>query len=182
MVDQRRHADARFLVIVVCYTYLPFHWFDILKCPSLYVQHIIDNCSQSEARIVDQRCHAKFLLIVIHHATGLIPALRFCDCALALSAARFVFGIELPFRTANPPCDELYRQNCKCKELVWFGIALRPQTPKHIRGGWSHYTDTSEPVDGNGAQNMVTIQSGFEPATFQSLAHELTNCSNQTHM
>jgi hypothetical protein len=32
----------------------------------------------------------------------------------------------------------------------WFGlvIALRPQTPKQIRGGWSHYTDTSEPVDG----------------------------------
>jgi hypothetical protein len=32
----------------------------------------------------------------------------------------------------------------------WFGfvIALRPQTPKRIRGGWSHYTDTSEPVDG----------------------------------
>jgi hypothetical protein len=22
------------------------------------------------------------------------------------------------------------------------------------RGGWSHYTDTSEPVDGNGAQNI----------------------------
>jgi hypothetical protein len=40
-------------------------------------------------------------------------------------------------------------------------IALRPQTPKDIRGGWSHYTDTSEPVDGNGAQNMVTVQSGF---------------------
>jgi hypothetical protein len=42
-------------------------------------------------------------------------------------------------------------------------IALRPQTPKHrpIRGGWSHYTDNSEPVDGNGAQNMVTVQSGF---------------------
>jgi hypothetical protein len=27
-------------------------------------------------------------------------------------------------------------------------FALRPQTPKHIRGGWSHYTDTSEPVEG----------------------------------
>jgi hypothetical protein len=40
-------------------------------------------------------------------------------------------------------------------------IALRPQTPKHTNGGWSHYSDTSEPVDGNGAQNMVTIQSGF---------------------
>jgi hypothetical protein len=34
-----------------------------------------------------------------------------------------------------------------CK--IWFlVIALRSQTPKHIRGGWSHYTDTSEPVDG----------------------------------
>jgi hypothetical protein len=29
-----------------------------------------------------------------------------------------------------------------------FVIALRPQTPKHIRGGWSQYTDISEPVDG----------------------------------
>jgi hypothetical protein len=36
------------------------------------------------------------------------------------------------------------------RERDWFGfvIALRPQTPKHIRGGWSRYTDTSEPVDG----------------------------------
>jgi hypothetical protein len=32
--------------------------------------------------------------------------------------------------------------------LVGLVVALRPQTPKHIRGGWSHYTDTSEPVDG----------------------------------
>jgi hypothetical protein len=51
--------------------------------------------------------------------------------------------------------------------LIWFGlvlvIALHPQTPKHIRGAWSHYdyTDTSEPVDGNGAENMVTVQCGF---------------------
>jgi hypothetical protein len=67
--------------------------------------------------------------------------------------------------------------------MIWFGlvIALCPQTPKHMRGGWSHYTDTSEPVDGNGAQNMVTVQSGFEPATFRSLALEFTNCSNKTH-
>jgi hypothetical protein len=40
-------------------------------------------------------------------------------------------------------------------------ITLLQQTPKHIKGGWSHYTNTSEPVDGNGAQNMVTVQSGF---------------------
>jgi hypothetical protein len=30
-------------------------------------------------------------------------------------------------------------------------IALCPQTLRHIRGGWLHlYTNTSEPVDGNG--------------------------------
>jgi hypothetical protein len=36
--------------------------------------------------------------------------------------------------------------NGKKKVRLFFGlvIALRPQTPKHIRGGWSHYTDTSE--------------------------------------
>jgi hypothetical protein len=63
--------------------------------------------------------------------------------------------------------------------LVDLVIALRPQTPKNVRGGWSHYTDTSEPVDGNEAQNMVTVQSGFELAIFQSLAHELTKWSNR---
>jgi hypothetical protein len=31
--------------------------------------------------------------------------------------------------------------------LVALAIALRPQTSKHIRGGWLHYTDISEPVD-----------------------------------
>jgi hypothetical protein len=38
------------------------------------------------------------------------------------------------------------------EQEIWFGlvlvVALRPQTPKHFRGGWSHYTDSSEPVDG----------------------------------
>jgi hypothetical protein len=34
------------------------------------------------------------------------------------------------------------------KERNGLVIALRPQTPKHSRGGWSQYTDTSEPVDG----------------------------------
>jgi hypothetical protein len=35
-------------------------------------------------------------------------------------------------------------------------VALRPHTPKHISwGGWSHYTDTSELVDGYGAQNKI---------------------------
>jgi hypothetical protein len=29
--------------------------------------------------------------------------------------------------------------------------ALRPQTPKHIRSGWSH-TDTSKPVEGPGSK------------------------------
>jgi hypothetical protein len=34
------------------------------------------------------------------------------------------------------------------KDFFGLVVALRPQTPTHIRGGWSHYTDTSEPVDG----------------------------------
>jgi hypothetical protein len=38
-------------------------------------------------------------------------------------------------------------------------IALRPQTPKHIRGGWSHYTDTSEQVDGGVLWTTRTILS-----------------------
>jgi hypothetical protein len=33
-------------------------------------------------------------------------------------------------------------------------FASRPQTLNHIRGGWSHYTDNSEPVVGYGAKNM----------------------------
>jgi hypothetical protein len=51
----------------------------------------------------------------------------------------------------------------KLSRIDWFGLvnALRPQTPKHIRGGWSHYTDISESVDGNGFKNMVTVQSRF---------------------
>jgi hypothetical protein len=64
--------------------------------------------------------------------------------------------------------------------LVW--LLLFAHRHRNILGAasqWSHYTDTSKPVDGNGAQNMVTGQSGFEPAIFRSLAHELTNCSNR---
>jgi hypothetical protein len=49
-------------------------------------------------------------------------------------------------------------------------VALCPHTVMRIRGGWSHYTDTSEPVDGNGALNMVTVQSGFRTRDFRSLA------------
>jgi hypothetical protein len=42
--------------------------------------------------------------------------------------------------------------------LVWFWLLLYAhQTPKHIRGGWSHYTDTSKPVDANGAITTWSI-------------------------
>jgi hypothetical protein len=61
--------------------------------------------------------------------------------------------------------------------LVW--LLLYAHRRRSILGGVGVVTDTSEPVDGNGAQNMVTVQSGFEPATFRSLAHELFNCSNR---
>jgi hypothetical protein len=61
--------------------------------------------------------------------------------------------------------------------LLGLVIALRPQTPKHVRGRWSHYADTSKPVDGYGAQNIIT---GFEPATFRPLA-QLTTCTCRAH-
>jgi hypothetical protein len=31
-------------------------------------------------------------------------------------------------------------------------IRIHPHTPKHLRGGWSHYAYTSEPVVGYGAK------------------------------
>jgi hypothetical protein len=31
----------------------------------------------------------------------------------------------------------------------------------HIRGGWSHYTDTSEPVDGYGTYGARNMDFGF---------------------
>jgi hypothetical protein len=37
--------------------------------------------------------------------------------------------------------------------VLVFVTALHPQTPKHISGGWSYYTDTSELVYGMKAQN-----------------------------
>jgi hypothetical protein len=38
---------------------------------------------------------------------------------------------------------------------------LYAHTHRNILGGWSHYTDTSEPAVAYGAQNMVTVQSGI---------------------
>jgi hypothetical protein len=51
-----------------------------------------------------------------------------------------------------------------CLVLV---VALRPQTPKRIRGGWSHFADTGEPV---GFKIWSLSNPGFEPGTFRSLA------------
>jgi hypothetical protein len=59
-----------------------------------------------------------------------------------------------------------------------------------IRVGWlvwlllyaHRHRSIFKPVDGNGAQNMVTVQSGFEPPTFRSLADKLTNCANRAHI
>jgi hypothetical protein len=55
----------------------------------------------------------------------------------------------------------------------WWGVALHQVThaPMHIRGGWSHYTDASEPVVGYGANYLWSLfNPGFQPATSLSLA------------
>jgi hypothetical protein len=46
-------------------------------------------------------------------------------------------------------------------ELEFVYCRFTPTDTKAYKGGLLHYTDTSEPVDGNGAQNMVTVQTGF---------------------
>jgi hypothetical protein len=40
--------------------------------------------------------------------------------------------------------SDTHAKTIDLEKNVGLVIALRPQTPKHIRGGWSHYTDTSE--------------------------------------
>jgi hypothetical protein len=74
---------------------------------------------------------------------------RKCCVLLKSSFARYSVCDVMTFRIEN---------KAKIGPQPALVIALRPQTPKHIRGGWSHYTDTSKPVDDNGAQNMVTVR------------------------
>jgi hypothetical protein len=51
----------------------------------------------------------------------------------------------MTFEDQTPRINYMAHNNETHNHLV---VALRPQTQKHIRGGWSHYTDTCEPVDG----------------------------------
>jgi hypothetical protein len=65
--------------------------------------------------------------------------------------------------------------------MVGLVFALRPQTPKHIRGGWSHYTDTSEPVEVMGLKIWSLSNPGLEPPTFRSLVQRANHCTNRAH-
>jgi hypothetical protein len=81
-----------------------------------------------------------------------------------------------------PQSHDLSLQSCqRCgqkdegeERWVWFWLLLYAHRHQSILGVAGHIinTDTSDSVDGNanGAQNMVTVQSGFEPATFRSVA------------
>jgi hypothetical protein len=60
-------------------------------------------------------------------------------------------------------------------------VALCQHTQKHIRGGWSHYTDTSKPVEVMGIKIWSLSNPGFEPATFRSLAQHANHCVNRAH-
>jgi hypothetical protein len=54
----------------------------------------------------------------------------------------------------------------------WFSYCFTPTDTE------AYYTHTTEPVDGNGAQNIVTVQSGFEPKRpFDHWPNALTNGS-----
>jgi hypothetical protein len=43
---------------------------------------------------------------------------------------------------------------------------LRPQTPKYIRSGWPPYTDTSQPVVGCWANNMINNKNNDDQQIF----------------
>jgi hypothetical protein len=58
-------------------------------------------------------------------------------------------------------------------------VVLRPHTPTHIRGGWSHYTDKSEPVEVMGLNIWSLSNPGFEPPTFRSLVQRANHCANR---
>jgi hypothetical protein len=60
--------------------------------------------------------------------------------------------------------------------------ALRPQTPQRIRGGWSHYTDTSEPVVGYGATNMARPIQDSNQRPFGYQHDALTDCATRPHI
>jgi hypothetical protein len=79
-----------------------------------------------------------------------LPAfkVKICCCWLVFFASTHFFFCYGAYQWRN------MQYTCRC-----FVIALRPQTPKRIRGGWSHYTDTSEPVDGGvGTLQLWTIR------------------------
>jgi hypothetical protein len=66
--------------------------------------------------------------------------------------------------------NNLYNPD-RVSQSDWFGVWLLLYAHSHRNihmfwGTWSHYTDISEPVDGNGSQNMITVQSGFNQQPF----------------
>jgi hypothetical protein len=64
--------------------------------------------------------------------------------------------------------------------LVW--LLLYAHTHRSILGAADHIILTpANQLMVMGLKIMVTVQSGFEPATFRLLTHELTNCSNRAH-
>jgi hypothetical protein len=72
-----------------------------------------------------------------------------CDAATSTAVFMAVIGLLL---TSVPHPTHILTPSVSCtghhRNRFGLVVASRPQTPKHIRGGWSHYTDTSEPVDG----------------------------------
>jgi hypothetical protein len=67
------------------------------------------------------------------------------DCIIFISISKYIFAT---FVQHSPVVSSKTRSSFNSFAALGLVIALRPQTPKHIKGGWSHYTDTSQPVDG----------------------------------
>jgi hypothetical protein len=73
----------------------------------------------------------------------------------------------------------LYKNTDSFLMLVGLIIALRPQTPSILgAAGHTDYTDTSEPVDGNGAKKIMMYTIPIAATTTNNL-YELTLCTRQ---
>jgi hypothetical protein len=67
----------------------------------------------------------------------------------------------MPQMTANHDISNPFADRNDPALLNKFDYCFTPTDTEAYWGGWSHYTDNNEPVDGNGAQIMVPVQSWF---------------------
>jgi hypothetical protein len=91
-------------------------------------------------------CIADFVAIDVAVNGGLPFRINVSEFGLHLAYSLYHVSVPIE-KNSQSFFFSLVSLHVRMKVLVGLVFALRPQTPKHNRGGWSHYTDTNEPVD-----------------------------------